>query len=179
MLIWEHSQMSRSRYSQGPSTARVELKAFTEEDVEAFYKLNTSPEVMKYTGESGPESIAAAREAILAYPDFDEVGYGRWACHLKAENRIIGFCGLKYLKDLQEVDLGYRFLPEYWGIGLATETSLAVINFGLTTLSLNRIIGLVLPENVASVRVLEKCGMRFEQEFTYDDQKALLYAIEK
>lgn len=170
---------ARAEYRQGPSTARVELKAFAIEDTVAFYELNNSPEVMKYTGEMGPESIEAAREAIRGYPDFDEVGYGRWACHLKEENRIIGFCGLKYLHDLQEVDLGYRFFPEYWGKGLATETSLAAIDFGFSTLALSRIIGLVLPENEVSIRVLEKCGMRFEKEFVDDDQLVLLYAIEK
>ena len=66
---------------------------------------------MKYTGERPSASVAQARRAIEAYPDFRAVGYGRWACVLKSTGAIVGFCGLKYLPDFDEVDIGFRFLP--------------------------------------------------------------------
>jgi RimJ/RimL family protein N-acetyltransferase len=90
---------------------------------------------------------------------------------------VIGFCGLKYLEDLNAVDVGYRFLPEYWGRGLATEACLASVTFGFEVLKLDRIIGLVLPDNVASIRVLEKVGMRSAGEVTYDGHRVLRYSI--
>jgi ribosomal-protein-alanine N-acetyltransferase len=77
------------------------------------------------------------------------------------------------------VDVGYRFLPEYWGRGLATEACLASVSFGFEVLKLDRIIGLVLPDNVASIRVLDKVGLRSEGEFTYDGYGVLLYSIHK
>lgn len=98
---------------------------------------------------------------------------------LNEDKRLIGFCGLKYLDDLNAVDVGYRFLPEYWGRGLATEACLASVSFGFEVLKLDRIIGLVLPDNVASIRVLEKVGMRLEGEFTYDGYGVLLYSIHR
>ena len=77
-------------------------------------------------------------------------------------------CGLKYLSDLNAVDVGYRFMPEYWGNGIATEACIASLDFGFGRLALNEIIGIVMPENTASIRVLEKSGMQFRRHFEYD-----------
>ncbi len=163
----------------GPETERLLHRAFTVADAEAFLALNGDPEVMRLTGEPPLRSLEEARAAILGYPDFDERGYGRWACVLKETGRIVGFCGLKYLSELDAVDLGYRFLPDHWGRGLATEAGRASLGFGFEVLGLDRIIALVLPENLASIRVLEKLGMRPEGEIRYDGLAALRYAIER
>ncbi len=164
-------------YRSGPATERIEHRAFTPDDCEAFYRLNSHPEVMRHTGEPPLKSVEDARQAIIDYPDFETVGYGRWACVLKETRAVIGFCGLKHLPDLDEVDVGYRFLPEYWGQGFATETCSACIGFGFDVLNLNRILGLVLPENEASIRVLEKCGMTRQGEIVFDGESALRYEI--
>lgn len=163
------------QYKTGPETARLRHRAFTVEDAAALFALNGNPKVMRFTGEPLLTSLEAARQATENYPDFDAVGYGRWACVLKETQTIIGFCGLKYLPDLDAVDVGFRFLPQYWGQGFATEACTASLHFGFTTLKLDEIIGLVLPENVASIRVLEKAGMRFDGEFLYDGMKILRY----
>jgi ribosomal-protein-alanine N-acetyltransferase len=68
---------------------------------------------------------------------------------------------LKYLEELNEVDVAFRLMPAYWGQGLATEAALASVRFGFAELDLKRIIGLVMPQNIASVRVLEKTGLRY------------------
>ena len=163
-------------HSIGPVTGRLELRALTIEDAEAFFALNSNENVMRFTGEPPLQSVAEARDALELYPDFETRGYGRWGCILKSEQRVIGFCGLKYLDDLDAVDIGYRFLPEYWGQGFATEACKASLDFGFEVLKLDRIIGLVLPDNPASIRVLEKIGMQFEREFDYDGFRVLLYA---
>lgn len=169
--------MSSHQYLAGPTTERLKLRAFTVEDAPAFFALNSNLDVMRLTGEPPLVSLDEAREAIAAYPDFDRVGYGRWGCVLREDERVIGFCGLKYLDDLDEVDVGYRFLPEYWGMGLATEACRASLTFGFDVLKLDRIIGLVLAENAASIRVLEKSGMSYETNVNYEGQSALQYAI--
>lgn len=162
-------------YRCGPETARLEHRSFTVEDAKSFFAFNSHPDVMRFTGEPPLSSLAAAREAIANHRDFDDVGYGRWACILKETQAVIGFCGLKYLTDLNEVDVGYRFLPEFWGRGLATEACAASLEFGFTTLHLDQIIGLVLPGNTASTRVLEKVGMQADGEFVYDGMRALRF----
>lgn len=91
--------------------------------------------------------------------DFDAVGYGRWGCVLKEIGRVIGFCGLEYL---DVVDIGYRFVPGYWGRGLATEACRASVAYGFDVIGLERIVGLALSENLASHRVLEKVDGAFD-----------------
>lgn len=163
----------------GPETKRLLHRAFGVEDADAFYALNGNPDVMRWTGEPPVESVESARIAIATYPDFDTVGYGRWACLLRETEQIIGFCGLKYLPELDEVDVGYRFLPEFWGQGFATEASAASIQFGFEILQIDRVIGLVLPDNAASIRVLEKVGMRLVGEREFAGRMALQYLIER
>lgn len=164
-------------YLKGPETKRLELGAITSADAEAFYRLNSHPEVMQLTGEPPLQSLEEAEKAIIDYPDFDEVGYGRWGCVLKGEKGMIGFCGLKYIASLDEVDLGYRFLPEYWGKGYATEASNASVRFGFEVLGLESIIAMVLPENLASIRVLEKVGLQREGVVDYEGLKPIRYGI--
>lgn len=163
-------------YLNGPQTERLILRAFTPDDAATFFLLNSDPEVLRYTGEAPLESEEEARLRIEQYPDFDKHGFGRWACVYRPEMRVIGFAGLKMLEELGEVDLGYRLLTDYWGLGLATEASHACLRFGFETLDLDRIIGLVLPENAASIRVLKKVGMTLEGEIEYWDQRVLQYA---
>ncbi len=152
-------------------------RAFTLDDCDVFYRLNSHPEVMRFTGEPPLQSIDEAQRAITSYPDFETVGYGRWACVLKDTGAVVGFCGLKYLPEIDEVDVGFRFFPEYWGQGIATETSRACIKFGFDVLKLDRILGLVLSENTASIRVLEKCGLIRNGEVEYDGETALRYEV--
>lgn len=144
----------------GPETHRLTHRAFEPDDADVFYRLNSHPDVMRYTCEDMLPSEAAARRAILDYPDFREHGFGRWACVLKSTGQVIGFCGLKYLPEFDSVDVGYRFFPEYWGQGIATEACHASVAFGFSELNLPIILGFVKAENRASRRVLEKVGFR-------------------
>jgi RimJ/RimL family protein N-acetyltransferase len=77
---------------------------------------------------------------------------------------FIGWCGLKYLPETNEVDLGYRFMKKFWGNGYATEAALACIEYGFTRLNLRLVVGRALPANLASIKVLEKCGMKYLHE---------------
>ncbi len=162
-------------FTIGPETERLEHRAFRAEDAAALYALNGSPQVMRYTGEPVMASLEEAKRAIENYPDFDTFGFGRWACILKRNQEVIGFCGMKYLPDLKAVDVGYRFLPEHWGQGLATEACRACLQFGFQTLKLPSIIALVLPKNAASIRVAEKAGMQLDGTFHYDGMETLRF----
>ena len=165
------------RYSTGPETERLVMRELAAGDAQAFYTLNSHPEVMRLTHDTPLRSAEEAEQAIARYPDFDEIGYGRWGCVLKESGALIGFCGLKYLRDLDVTDVGYRFLPEHWGQGLATEACGACIAFGFDVIGLERIVAFVLPENAASIRVLEKVGFEREGEQHYDGVQAIRYAI--
>jgi RimJ/RimL family protein N-acetyltransferase len=145
-------------------TDRLLLREFTLDDVEPFLQLATDPQIIRYTGDPGGLlTLEDARQNLLDRPiaDYAKHGFGRWACVLKESGQVIGFAGLKFLDELQDVDLGYRLLPQHWGKGLATEACGPIVRYGFDLLKLSHILGLVDPANVASVRVLEKLGMKY------------------
>ena len=86
---------------------------------------------------------------------------------------------LKYRPERDEVDLGYRFIKAAWGKGYASEAAMASINYGFEKLGLRRIVGRAMPGNIASLKVLEKCGMRFIREELIDDHPAKTYEISR
>jgi RimJ/RimL family protein N-acetyltransferase len=101
------------------------------------------------------------------FHDYATYGYGRFACVWKATGEVIGFSGIKYVPEIEDNELGYRFLPEYWGRGLATEAGAASIEFARTTLRLGRLVAMVHPDNVASARVVTKLGFSVEKKLRY------------
>ena len=162
-------------------TERLLIRPFKMEDIAPSYKMNLDAEVSKYTGDGGVVSKKEIERRIVenVFGDYQKHGFGRLAVELKGENKFIGFTGLKYLEDLDEVDLGYRFMKEYWGKGIATESAKACVNLGFNTLELKRMIAMVLPENKGSIKVLEKLNFEYEKEIIEDNQLAKVYSLNK
>jgi [ribosomal protein S5]-alanine N-acetyltransferase len=161
-------------------TDRLLLREYVEEDADAFFKLNTDPDVLRFVPDKPLLNVEQARQILIDHPiaDYRKYGFGRGACILKSTGEKIGFAGLKYLEELGEVDVAYRLLPKYWGQGFATEAALASVRFGFADLDLKRIIGLVMPENIASVRVLEKTGLRYVETVTFLGHQFSKYVID-
>jgi RimJ/RimL family protein N-acetyltransferase len=158
-------------------TDRLLLREFVESDAEPYFLLGSNPVVIRYTGADRFTSVKHALDVLRARPiqDYKRHGFGRLACVLKSSAAVIGFAGLKRLEDLGEVDLGYWLMPEYWGRGLATEAGRAVLDEGFGRIKLERIIGLVHPENYASIRVLEKLGMSRSELIDYHGDATFKY----
>lgn len=152
-------------------TRHLLLRRFTLDDAEAFLPLISLPEIIRYTGDTPVSMLEEAREALRtrALSDYAVHGYGRLAVIEKASGRLVGFSGLKYVAELSEVDIGYRFLRDTWGKGYATESARAVVAHGAREHGIKRIVGTVHPENLASGRVLEKLGLRFERTLEADE----------
>ena len=146
-------------------TDRLLFRRFTEDDAPLLYDLNLDPEVIRYTHDPLTD-VEHARKILndVILPQYALHDHGRWAVFLKSSVEFIGWCGLKYLAETNEVDLGYRFKKKFWGHGYATEAALACIKYGFTTLNLDRIVGRALPANHASIKVLKKCGMKYLRE---------------
>lgn len=163
-------------------TKRLLLREFDEGDVGPFYLMGSDPAVIRYTGDPGGglTSLEHALEVLRTRPiaDYRKYGYGRWACVLKSSGEVIGFAGLKFLPESGDVDLGYRLLPAYWGQGLATEACRAIMDHGRTRLRLGRIIAMVHPDNVASVRILEKLGLTRVGEVDFGGKRFVKYVSE-
>ena len=164
-------------------TRRIILRKFLESDAQAVFDFGSNHEVQRYTGEVPLTDISQARDIIVntIQKDYKAYGYGRWAVVYRPEQRVIGFAGLKYLPEFQQTDIGYRILPEYWGKGITTEMCFPIMAYGFNILKLDKIIGIALPENKASLRVLEKIGLRFEKVAPYDEsnEQVMWYALNR
>ena len=152
--------------AHGVETERLRLRWFDADDLDVFYALGTDPGAIRYVGNTPFVSLEAARETLASAPlkDYAVHGFGRFACVWKATGEVVGFCGPKRLPEMQEVELGYRFLPQFWGKGFATEAGTAVLAYSRDILKLRRLIALVHPENTASARVLQKLGFVLESQ---------------
>ena len=150
-------------------TGRLLLRRFTLDDLQAFYQLCSRPEIIRYAQSTPLASLEEARAMMHAAPfhDYATYGYGRFACVLKDSGAVIGFSGVKYVTEIGDTELGYRFLPEFWGMGLATEAGRASIEFARSDLGLRRLVAMVHPDNEASARVLAKLGFAVEKQLRY------------
>jgi [ribosomal protein S5]-alanine N-acetyltransferase len=157
-------------------TNRLLLRTFTLSDAPLIYELNLDPDVTRYTGD--PIKDVHHAEQVLEQvilPQYALYNHGRWAVLVKPGLEFIGWCGLKTRPERNEIDLGYRFIKKSWGQGYATEAAYACIKYGFEKLNLDRIVGRAMPQNTASLRVLEKCDMQYVGEEVVDDHPAKTY----
>ena len=146
-------------------TGRLMLRRFVLDDLEAFYQLCSRPEIIRHAQSAPLASREAALEYLQAAPfrDYATHGYGRFACVWKPTGEVIGFSGIKFVPEIDDNELGYRFFKEFWGLGLATEAGEASIEFARSVLGLQRLVAMVHPDNVASARVVTKLGFAVER----------------
>ena len=160
-------------------TERLILREFIPEDAIEHFKLNEDPEVVRYTGNAPFSDLASAQTFMANYPDYRLHGCGRWACIDKHHGAFVGWCGIKYLPEADEYDLGYRFHRKYWGIGYATESARASVRLAFEKFGVKTLIGRAATANVASVNVLKKMGMQFMRFEDLDDYPGEIYALTK
>jgi ribosomal-protein-alanine N-acetyltransferase len=144
-----------------------------------MYELNLDPEVIQYTGDAPFASVEATEKFLRNYSAYKDFGYGRWAVIQKADNEILGWCGLKYLPENKETDVGYRFFKKYWGKGYATEAARVCLDYGFNTLNLPTIVARAMHENKASIKVMEKIGMKYWKEDNCAEQPGVCYKFDK
>lgn len=160
-------------------TSRLYLREFELSDAKNMFDLNSDKEVIKYTGDNRFSSESEALEFLASYNHYKIHGFGRWAVILKENDAFIGWNGLK-LNEENDIDIGFRFYKKYWGRGFAFESAKAVLEHGLNVLKIDCIVGRVIPENIASVRVLEKLGMKFKKQgLCHGIEDARIYSISK
>jgi len=158
-------------------TERTFLRKLTCDDAEDFYSLNLDPEVTKYTGDVAFKNIDNAKKFLKDYDQYEKYGVGRLAVIDKKTLKFIGWCGLKYSEDKDEYDIGFRFFKEFWNKGYATETAKKCLEFGFNHLGINLIVGRAMKENIGSIKVLEKIGMSFKENFIFETKEGKIYQI--
>jgi RimJ/RimL family protein N-acetyltransferase len=160
-------------------TGRLELRRFSAGDAPGFFSLNKDPEVIRYTGDVSFADENEARDFILGYNHYSEYGYGRWSVFIKETDEYVGFCGLKYSPEKDEVDLGFRVLRAHWGKGFATEAGRESLRLGFERYGLKKIVGRAMSSNLASHRVLEKLNMVETSQFEENGHAWIQYEIDE
>jgi ribosomal-protein-alanine N-acetyltransferase len=127
-----------------------------------------------------PLSLEETRAAIKSLTDnWEENHFGVWAVIYKEQEKLIGHCGLKFLENTPEVQIGYLLLKSYWTRGLGTEAASAALKYGFEVVNLQKIVAVAKPENIASRRVLEKVGMKYEKDAYYYENNVVYYSISR
>lgn len=159
-------------------TSRLHLRQFSMADLDDLFAIRSDPEVMRFIGAGQPHSMNQVRDALEnAISVWKKHSFGRWAIVHKADKKLIGWCGLAFLDQTEEIEIGYGIAKEYWGGGLTTEAAEATIRYGFEELKLDRIVAVAMPENIASRRIMEKIGMRFEKTGHWYEADLVYYVI--
>lgn len=153
------------------------MRKLTTEDAKDFYTLNLDQEVLKYTGDKPFENIQASIDFLTNYDQYEKYGVGRLAVIDKTSLKFLGWCGLKYSQDKNEYDIGFRFNRNYWNKGYATETSKKCIAFGFNELRIEKVVGRAMKDNIGSIKVLEKIGMTFKENFNFKGSEGVIYEL--
>ena len=163
-------------------TERLILRQFSSEDAEFILQLLNEPSFIQNIGDRGVRTLADAQSYILNGPvaSYARNGFGLCLVRLKETNESIGMCGLIKRDALDDVDIGYAFLPRFWSKGYAVESALAVKVYAKDVIGLRRMVAITDPVNEGSIRVLEKIGLRFERmvRLSDDDIDLKLFAVD-
>jgi ribosomal-protein-alanine N-acetyltransferase len=146
-------------------TERLVVREITPDDAGFIVALLNDPDWIANIGDRQIRTEDDARAYIAAGPAkmVEQHGFGLWAVERRDEPSPIGMCGLIRRPTLDDVDLGFAFLPAFRGQGYAAEAAAASLDVAKNRFALQRVVGIVSPDNVASIRLLEKLGMRYER----------------
>jgi len=162
-------------------TERLTLRQFSAEDAAFILELVNEPSFIQNIGDRGVRTLSDAVRYIEAGPvtSYARNGFGLYLVTLKESGESIGMCGLIKRDALDDVDIGYAFLPRFWSKGYAVEAALAVKEQG-RNLGLTRLVAITDPANAGSIRVLEKIGFTFEKmiRLSADDIELKLFGVE-
>jgi RimJ/RimL family protein N-acetyltransferase len=144
---------------------RLQMRELELHDDEFILRLLNEAPFMRFIGDKGVRTLPDACEYILKGPidSYRRFGFGLYLTSLRDSGLPIGICGLVKRDGLSDVDVGFAFLTQYWSRGYAAEAAAAVLAYGMQQLRLTRIVAITAPDNLASIAVLEKIGLKFER----------------
>jgi ribosomal-protein-alanine N-acetyltransferase len=156
------------------------IRQNTMDDVQDYLSFWNDKETMKYIGDGtwgGGEEVV--REVLRKNMAFYQThpGLGSWVVVDKTTGRVVGETSLGIIPKTGDVEAGYILCREYWGKGLGTELLRGLLHYGFSELKLEHIAAVTNPENSASIRVIEKCGMSYLGKIFYDNVWVSKYDI--
>ncbi|HSD83416.1 MAG TPA: GNAT family N-acetyltransferase [Anaerolineae bacterium] len=158
-------------------TDRLILRQLSVDDDAFILELVNDPLWLRFIGDRGVHTLEDARNYILKGPVamYARLGFGLYLVERKSDGVPLGMCGLIKRDALEDVDLGFAFLPEHRAQGYAYESATAVLAYGQSAFGLKRIVAITSPDNDASAKLLGKLGFTFEKmmQLAADDEVKL------
>jgi [ribosomal protein S5]-alanine N-acetyltransferase len=163
-------------------TKRLQLRRLSEDDAGFILSLLNEPSFIRNIGDRGVRTLDDALGYLVRGPfaSYETFGFGLWMVETRSETTPIGICGLLKRDVLEDVDIGYALLPEFWSQGYALESASAVLSYASETLGLKRVVAVTNSDNISSIRLLEKLGFKYERmvRLSADASEIKLFAIE-
>ena len=146
-------------------TDRLILREFTLDDASFVLQLVNEPSWIENIGDKNVHNIADAQDYIVSGPmqSYQDNGYGLYMAELKLKGGPVGMCGLVKRDFFRDPDVGFAFLPEYWGLGFASEAGKATLQYARNQLNIDTVLGITSVDNKGSMRVLEKIGLKYDK----------------
>lgn len=157
-------------------TERLRIEEFTPDDAPFMLAMLNDPDFIANVADRGVRTLEQAEQYLLDGPisSYRIHGFGMYAVRLKDSGDTIGVCGLVRRPELADIDIGYGFLPAGRSQGFAIEAAQSVWNYATEELGLTRLIAIVAPHNAASIRLLEKLGLRYETDIRLSPDDGLI-----
>jgi RimJ/RimL family protein N-acetyltransferase len=166
--------------SQIAQTERLILRHLVPGDAEFLCRLLNEPSWLQNIGDRGVRTPLDAQQYIQDkfIGSYESLGFGMYLTELKSDSTPIGLCGLVKRASLPGPDIGFAYLPEFWGHGYAYEASAAIMRYSRSGLGLAKLLAIVKPDNARSVRLLERLGFCHDGEYLVPSSNELcgLYA---
>ena len=161
-------------------TSRLVLRPFTMKDVDPLYQILQEKDILRYFPNPNPPSRERVERLISnQLKHWEQHKLGWWAVEPLFRKQLIGWCGLQFLPETEETEVGFLISRAFWGQGLTTEAARTSLLYGFEKLGLRCLVGIAHPENVASQRVLEKLGMSLTAKTRYFGMDCYRYSIER
>ena len=159
-------------------TPRLRLRPWRLDDFDPFFAIVTDHDVMRYIGPGVIWDAQRTRDYIRQQMDsYRQRGFCLWAVDHKADEAMVGFCGLRDFGE-GEIEIGWRLAKAYWAGGLATEAARAALRHAFEEAGVQRVVAVAQLPNQASMRIMEKIGMRYLENRTHDSAEVACYVID-
>lgn len=160
-------------------TERLILREFRESDTDAYAEMMADPEVVRFLGGKTLSRAEAWRTMAMVIGHWQLRGYGFWAVEERASGEMIGRVGCWRPEGWPGLEVGWTLRRAFWCRGFATEAARASVEYAFTNLGQTRVISLIAPENVASIRVAERLGERPRGEWEVFGTRVIIYGVDR
>jgi [ribosomal protein S5]-alanine N-acetyltransferase len=160
-------------------TPRLILQEFTTDDATFMLELFNTKLWIQFIGDRNVKTVEEAEQYLLNgyMKSYQTHGFGFYKVMLKDTNEAIGICGIIKRDYLEDVDIGFAFLPQFLGKGYGFEAASATLDYTLNTLKIKRLIAIVNPENEVSIGLIKKIGLQFEKLIKSGEEELMLFGI--